>query len=79
MTGASEATDLRVQCGEEGLRLGEFGELLGRREAIDRRRKHGVRIKVAIGRTIKPRQSQRGAQFEAAGLLRLRNSDRGLQ
>jgi len=65
MTGSSEAIDLRAQRREEGLRLGEFGELLGRREALDRRRKHGVRIGVAIGRAIKLRQRQRGAQFEA--------------
>jgi len=38
-----------------------------------------VRIGVAIGGTIKLRQSQRGAQFEAARLLRLRDRDRGLQ
>ncbi len=61
------------------MRLGEFGELLGRREALDRRRQHGVRIGVAIGRAIELRQRQRGAQFEAARLLRLRDRDRGLQ
>ena len=61
------------------MRLGEFGELSGRREALDRRRQHGVRIGVAIGRAIKLRQRQRGAQFEAARFLRLRDSDRGLQ
>ena len=55
---------------EEGLRLGVFGELLGRREAVDRRRQHGVRIGVAIGRAIEFRQRQRGAQFEAARFLR---------
>jgi hypothetical protein len=57
------------------LRLSELGELLGRREAFDRRRQHGVRIGVAIGRAIKLRQSQRGAQFVAAGFLRLRDRD----
>ena len=61
------------------MRLGEFGELLGRPEALDRRRQNGVRIKVAIGRAIKLRERQRGAQLEAARLLRLRDSDRGLQ
>src|SRR5437762_2849480 len=50
MTGSSEAIDLRVQCREEVLRLCEFGELLGRREALDRRRQHSMRIGVAIGR-----------------------------
>src|SRR6516225_3094650 len=60
MTGPSEATDLRAQCGEEGLRLGEFGELLCRREALDRRRQHRVGIGVAIGRAIKLCQRQRG-------------------
>ena len=54
---------------EEGLRLGELGELLGRREALDRRRKHGVGIGVAIGLAIKLSQSQRSAQFEAARSL----------
>jgi hypothetical protein len=34
------------------LRLGKFGELLYRREALDRRREHGVGIGVAIGRAI---------------------------
>ena len=71
--------DLSAQRGKEGLRLGELGELLGRREALDRRRQHGVRIGVAIGRAIKLRQRQRGAQFEAARFLRLRNGDRGPQ
>jgi len=64
---------------EKGLRVGEFGELLGRREALDRLRQHGVRIGVAIGRATKLRKRQRGAQFETARLLRLRDSDRGLQ
>ena len=41
---------------EKGLRLGKFGELLCRREALDRRRQHGVRIGVAVGRAIKPRK-----------------------
>jgi hypothetical protein len=49
---------------EEGLRLGEFGELLGRREALDGRREHGG-VDVAIGRAVKLRQRQRSAQFEA--------------
>ena len=61
------------------MRRGEFGELLGRPEALDRRRQHSVRIGVAIGRAIKLRQRQRGAQFEAARLLRLRDRDRDLQ
>jgi hypothetical protein len=68
---------LKAQRRENGLRLGEFGELLCRREALGRRRQHGVRVGVAIGRAIKLRKRQRGAQFEAAGFLRLR--DRGLQ
>jgi len=78
MTGPSEAIDLRAWCRDQGLRLGEFGELSGRREALDRRCQHGVRIGVAIGRAIKLRQRQRGAQFEAPRCLRLRDSDRGL-
>jgi len=57
------------------LRGGKLREVLGRREALDRRRQHGVRIGVAIGRAIKLRQSQRGAQFVAAGFLRLRDRD----
>ena len=57
------------------MRFGKFGELLGRREALDRRRQHGVRI----GGAIELRQRQRGAQFEAARFLRLRDGDRGLQ
>ena len=61
--------DLPVQdlppAPEQGLRLGEFGELSGRREALDRRRQYAVRIGVAVGRAIKLRQRQRGAQFEA--------------
>ena len=61
------------------MRLGEFGELLCRWEALDRRRQHSVRIRIEIGRGIKLRQRQRGAQFEAARLLRLRDRDRGLQ
>jgi len=64
---------------KKGLRVGEFGELLGRREALDRWRQHGVRIGIAIGRAIKLRQRQCGAQFEAARFLRLRDGDRGLQ
>ena len=46
------------------MRLGEFGEVLGRREALDRQRQYGVRIGVAIGRAVELRQRQRGAQFE---------------
>jgi len=72
----------RIACRErreQGLRLGKFGELSGRREALDRRRQHGVGIGVTIGRAVKFCQSQRGAQFEAARLLRLRDGDRGLQ
>ena len=57
MVGSSEAIDLRVWRREKGLRLGEFGELLGQREALDRRRQHGVRIGVAIGRVIQLRKS----------------------
>jgi len=38
-----------------------------------------VRVGLAIGRAIKLRQRQRGAQFEAARFLRLRDRDRGLQ
>ena len=59
--------------------LSEFGELSGRREALSRRCQHGVGIGAAIGRAIKLCQSQRGAQFEAARFLRLRDRDRGLQ
>ena len=36
-------------------------------------------VGVAIGRAIKLRQRQCGAQFEAARFLRLRDRDRGLQ
>src|SRR5262245_41317301 len=72
-------SDLRARRREEGLRLGKFGELLGRLETLNRRRQHGVRVAVAIGRAIKLRQSQRGAQFEAARFLRLRDRDCGLQ
>ena len=61
------------------MRLGEFGELSGWREAVYRRRQDGVGIGVAIGCAIQLRQRQRGAQFEAARLLRLRDGDRGLQ
>ena len=61
MTGASEAIDLRAQRREKGLRLGEFGKLSGRREALDRRGEHGVGIGVAIGRAIKLRQRARRA------------------
>jgi len=46
---------LRAQRREKGLRLGEFGELLGRREALDCRRQHGVGIGIASGRAVKLR------------------------
>src|SRR6516165_12668647 len=61
-SGFAFARALRVSRAEKGLRLGEFEELSGRREALDRRRKHGVRVGVALGRTIKLRQRQCGAQ-----------------
>jgi hypothetical protein len=61
------------------MRLGELGELLGRREDLERRRQHGVRVGVAIGRAVKLGKRQRGAQFEAARLLRLRDRDRSLK
>src|SRR5262245_11807998 len=71
--------NLRARRREEGLRLGKFGELLGRWETLDRRRQYGTRVGVAIGRAIKLRKSQRGAQFEAARFLRLRDRDCGMQ
>jgi hypothetical protein len=40
----SQGRRVRSQRREQGLRLGEFGELSGRREALDRRRQHGERI-----------------------------------
>ena len=52
---------------------------MGRREALDRPRQHGMCIGVAIGRAKKLCKRQRGAQFEAPHFLRLRDSDRGLQ
>ena len=55
MTGSSEAIDLRAQRREKCLGLSEFGELLGCREALERRREHRVGIGVAIGRAIKLR------------------------
>jgi len=61
------------------LRLGEFGELSGRREALDRGRQQRGCVGVAIGRAIKLCQRQPGAQFEAARFLRLRDRDHGLQ
>jgi len=39
---------LRALRREEVLRLGKFGELLGRRETLNPRRQHGVRVDVAI-------------------------------
>ena len=64
IAGSSEAINLTAERREEGLRLGEFGELLGRREALDGRRQHGVRVGVAIGRAIELCQRQRGAQLK---------------
>ena len=55
MTDWSEAIDLRAERREKGLRLGEFGELSGRREALDRRCQNGVPIGVATGCAIKHR------------------------
>ena len=52
MIGSSEAIDLRAERCEKGLRLSEFGELLGRWEAFDCRCQHGVGIGVAIGRAM---------------------------
>ena len=60
------------------MRLGELGELLGRRKVLDRRRQHGVCVGVTIGGAIKLCQRQRGAQFEAPRFLGL-DADRGLQ
>ena len=60
------------------MRLSEFWELLGRREALDRRRQHGVGVGVAVGRAIKLGQTQRGAQFEAARLPMLGDGDRDI-
>lgn len=77
MIGSSEAIDLRAWRREKGLRLGEFGELLGRREALDRRHEHAARIGVAIGCAIKLRQSRRRPRFTAPRFLPL--GDRGLQ
>ena len=39
------------------MRFGEFGELLGRREALDSRRQHGVRIAVTGPRPAVKRQA----------------------
>jgi hypothetical protein len=76
--GALDRLAFRERC-EKGLCLGEFGELLGRREALDRRRQHSVGVGVAIVAAIELRQRQRGAQFEAPRFLQLRDGDRGLQ
>src|SRR5580700_2182534 len=51
--GSSEAVDLAVCRPEKSLRGGKLREVLGRREALDRRRQHGVRIGVAMGRAVK--------------------------
>jgi hypothetical protein len=42
MISSSEAIDLRAQRRQQGLRLGQFGKLLSRRETLNRRRQHGV-------------------------------------
>jgi hypothetical protein len=57
----------------------EFGELLGRREALDRRRQRGVRFGGAICRAMKLCQRERGAPFEAPRFLRLCDGDPALQ
>src|SRR5271165_7576273 len=59
------------QRGQQRLRLGDLRHFWGRRKALERGCKHGVRVGVAARRTIELRERERGAQLEAARLLGL--------
>ena len=65
------------QRGQQRLRLGDLRHFWGRRKALERGCKHGVRVGVAARRTIELRERERGAQLEAARLLGLRDGDGG--
>ena len=57
--------------------LRDLRELRGRRKALERRSKHGVRVRGACGRLVEFCQPQSCAQFEATGGLMLRYRNRG--
>ena len=59
--------------------LGDLGHFRRRREAFERRRENGVSLGVAAGRLIELGEGERGAEFEAARALLLRDGDGGLE
>ena len=57
--------------------LPDLPKLPRRREAFKRRPQHRIRVRVPSSRAVELRERKRGAQFEAAGFLRLRDGDGG--
>ena len=66
-----------LQRCQQRLRLGDFGHLRRRRKAIERGAENGVGLDGAMGGLVEFGERERGAQFEAAGLLGLRDRDGG--
>ena len=63
---------------QQRLRLSGLGHLVRRSETLEGRRENGVSIGVRrSGRLMELCERERGAQFEAAGLLALRDGDGG--
>ena len=62
---------------QQRLRLGDLRHFGRRREAFERRREDGVGVGGAAGRLVELGERKRGAQFEAARALLLRDRDGG--
>ena len=62
---------------QQRLRLGDLRHFRRRRKAFERGREDGVGVGGAAGRLVELGERQRGAQFEAARALLLRDSDGG--
>ncbi|MGO9418056.1 hypothetical protein [Roseiarcus sp.] len=63
--------------GHELYCLHNFWKFRRRRKALQSGAEHGVRVGVAAGCAIELCERERGAQFEAAGLLTARDGERG--
>ena len=70
-------SSVSASAANRGLRLFNLGEFRRRRKTFERGREDGVGVGGAAGRLIEIGKRQRRAQFEALGLLLLRDGDSG--
>ena len=74
---AALTSSLSASAAEQRLRLRDLRHLRRRRKAFERRREDRVGVGGAVGRLIELGERKRGAQFEAARALLLRDGDGG--